>query len=189
MLGPGAHPDLTSTVRSLTARWEAIEALLGLEIPSRVFGALAADEESVDQIFRLGEGVSRYRRSTVIGSYFWPRGGIAARIELDAGDAFGLLPDIDQRMLREALGPRSQVIDVTEWNKDVELLAHQTLIDHGYTILRFTADAEELARSVTLNLQIEPVDIGAMFAYPRTVGAWHQDGKLMVELVLDEALT
>jgi hypothetical protein len=188
MLGPGAHPDLTSTVRGLTAHWEAIEALLGLEIPSRVFGALAADEESVDQIFRLGEGVSRYRRSRVIGSYFWPRGGTAARIELDAGDAFGLLPDIDQCMLREALGPRTQVIEVTEWSKDVKLLTHQSLIDHGYTILRFTADAEGLARSVTLNLQLEPVDIGAMFAYPRTVGAWHQDGELMVELVLDEAL-
>ena len=48
--------------------------------------------------------------------------------------------------------------------------------------------ADGLARAVTLRLQLEPVDVGALLAYPRVVGAWHGDGGVHVAIVLDEAV-
>ena len=188
ILGPGAHTDLPSTVRRLLSDWNSAETRLSLEIPNRVFGALSADDDSLDKIFRLGDNVSRYRRSRVIGSYFWPRGNAAARIQLDGGNAFGLLPTIDQAMLRESLGAGAQVIDVIEWSHATERLIHRILIEDGYVILRFAPGGRGLARIVALQMQLEPVDVGALFAYPRMIGVWHRDGHVNLELVLDEAL-
>jgi hypothetical protein len=172
----------------LLTDWQASQARLSLEIPNRVFGALCADDESVDTVFHLGSNVTRYRRSRAIGSYFWPRGSAAARLQFDAGNAFGLLPAIDQTMLREPLGVGEHVIDVTEWNDVTEQLTHRALIKDGHVILRFARSGSHLARTVALEMQLEPVDAGALFAYPRIIGAWHHNGHLNLELVLDEAL-
>ncbi len=156
-----------------------------MELPTRVFGALCADDSSIDRIFRL-DGASRYRRGRVVGSYFWPRGGVASRIQLDAGNAFGLLPAIDQQMLRESLGSGARLIDVLTWDEDIERLVHQALMDDGYVVLRFGTDG--LARTVTLRLQLEPIDVGALLVYPRVVGAWRRDGDIHLATVLDETV-
>jgi hypothetical protein len=188
LLGPGAHCDLPSKVRQLIARWEAVEAILSLEIPTRVFGALCADDESVDDVLRLGDAVSRNRRSRSVGNFFWPRGGAATRIQLDAGNAFGLLPTVDQEILRHSLGAGARLIDVVNWDEEVEQLTHQALIDEGYLVLRFAAGSGRLARAVNLRMQLEPVDVGALLVYPRVVGLWRRDGSVHLALVLDEAV-
>ena len=139
----------------------------------------------MDAAFHL-DGASRYRRSRIVGSYFWPRGGTASRIQLDAGNPFGLLPAVDQGMLRESLGEGARLIEVVGWDGDVERLIHRGLVADGYVVLRFLADS--LARMVTLRLQLEPVDVGALLVYPRVVGAWRRDGNMHLGIVLDEAL-
>jgi hypothetical protein len=185
MLGPGAHSELLATVRHLIARWDALEETLGAELPTRVFGAICANDTSVDVALRL-EGSSRYRRSRAVGSFFWPRGGAASRIQLDAGNAFGLLPAVDQSMLRESLGTGPRLIEVDAWDRDTERVIHKGLVDDGYVILKVAA--AEVARAVSLQLQLQPIDVGALLAYPRVVGAWHREGSVHLAVVLDEAV-
>jgi hypothetical protein len=188
MLGPGAHADLPSTVRRLMAKWEAVESAVSLEVPTRVFGALCADDEALDPVFRLYDNPSRYRRSRAIGSFFWPRGGAATRIQLDAGNAFGLLPGVDQAMVRDVLGAGPRVIEIATWDEDVERLVHLGLIEDAYVIVRFPTGNARLARTVMLQLQLVPIDLGALLAYPRVVGVWRRNGAPHMAVLLDEAV-
>jgi hypothetical protein len=186
VLGPGAHPDLASSLRNLLTRWDEVEAANSLEVPAAVIGALTADDDSFDNAFRMGDDPSRLRRSRTIGGYFWPRGGSAQRIRLDAGNVFGLLPDVDQSIVRDALDAPAAVIEIEEWTETTEALTHRALVDHGYVILRFGPGSRRSARDALLRLQFEPTDIGSLLVYPRVVGSAHRDGHLDVEVVLDE---
>jgi hypothetical protein len=189
LLGPGAHPSLPETVCGLITRWERLELALGIEVPVRVFGAVCADETALDEVFRLDPAATRYRRSRAVSGYFWPRGGVAARIQLDGGDAFRLLPTPDQALLREALGPEARVIEVDAWNDGIWQRTHQALLDDGYVVLEFASSPDSLVRRMALGSQLEPIDAGAILAHPRVVGVWRRNGRVRLGLVLDEAVT
>ena len=170
LLRPGSRLELLSTAQQLLQRWDDLESTLGLEIDVRAFGALCAEDDSLDLAFYLPPGADGILRSRTISNFFWPRSGRATSLGSDISDPFGVLPEMDRSGLRELLGDEPETIFLEAWNDNERHRVHDTLRESGEARLRFLPKDDRLARDVVLELQDVPIDVGVLLSYPSIVG-------------------
>jgi hypothetical protein len=123
-----------------------------------------------------------------VAGFFWPRGRAAGRADSDAGNPFGSVPAVDRGLLRDGLGPHAPAIRVTAWTDGERAELHKILPAEGQVVLEFDVADRPLARSVILAVQSDPIDLGAMLAYPGVAGVRERGSTIQVTLVLDEVL-
>ncbi|MCQ3813596.1 MAG: DEAD/DEAH box helicase [Acidimicrobiia bacterium] len=170
LLRPGSRPELLSTAQDLLQRWDDLKSRLGLEIDVRAFGALCADEDTLDLAFHLPPGADGILRSRTVSNFFWPRSGSATSLGSDKSDPFGVLPELDRSGLRELLGNDPKTLFLDTWNDTERHRVHDSLRESGDVRLSFLPKDNRLARDVILDLQDVPTDIGVLFSYPSIVG-------------------
>jgi hypothetical protein len=184
LLGPGAHPQLLSTVADWLRLRDRVRALGGLEISGRTLGGLLADRGELDEVLHLTDPSLR-RRGEAVANVLWSWGSMSADIAGRPG-ADGLTATWD--LLRRHVDLSATVVTVSEWSPAVRSIVHDVLVREAVATLRAPFDRARLIRRAILDLQTVPIEVGVLFCHPLVTGLAMGPGCVEVRLVLREAL-
>jgi len=171
ILRPGSSLAIDDIVRSALERWNAEENRLGVEIDSRVFCLLAAEDPqtrtALDTALSLGgipddpSGMKAYAR---LYALLWPRGSTARERTLVSYNPFAYLPKVDPLMLEQALGVG--LVSVRFGSDNWQVALQEALSQHGAAILLGDRSQNaELAGSL-LSIVASPVEAGYLYLCP-----------------------
>ncbi|MGH4027275.1 MAG: protein DpdJ [Pseudonocardiaceae bacterium] len=185
LAGPGAHPDLLSTVASWLDLRDLAAQRAGLEVNARTLGALLAGDELLDEVLRLCDGVSRQRRARAVSNVLWPWGRAAQASVSYNPYAPVLHSSIQTVRAHVELGPT--VLDVVPWSDERRNAVHAALIEQGEVVLRARHPDRTALRAVVLDLQTRPVEVGTLLCHPVVVGLGTSVRFVLARVLLREA--
>ncbi len=168
LAGPGAHPRLLAEVASwLELRDQAAEQT-GIEVSARTLGALMAYHVDLDEVLHLGAGVTVQRRARAVSNVLWPWGQAAQPTVSSNPYAPRLAASFPLVRDHVDLGP--VVFDVAPWDDKRRKELQELLIEQGEVALRAGHADREVLRSAVLDLQTQPVEVGALLCHPVVLG-------------------
>lgn len=185
LAGPGAHPRLLAEVASwLDLRDQAAEQT-GIEVSARTLGALLADHVDLDEVLHLGTGVTAQRRARAVSNVLWPWGQTAQPTVSSNPYAPRLAASFPLVRDHVDLGPA--VFDVARWDDKRRKELHELLIEQREVALRVGHADRAVLRSVLLDLQTQPVEVGALLCHPVVLGVRKTVRFLEARMLLREA--
>ena len=182
--GPGAHIDLVATIVSWLDLRDRVTRAKGIVVDPRTLGALVAEEPAVDEVLHLKGDVPPERRARAVTNVLWPWG----RMSQPPSTAYGRSPEVSFDRLREQFSLAPEAVDIASWNDESRTQVHQALLAHGEVILRIGHAHRDLLRTVLLDLQTSPVEVGTLLAHPVVVGLNRSARTAELRLLLREAL-
>ncbi|PRX98009.1 protein DpdJ [Allonocardiopsis opalescens] len=184
--GPGAHPDLPAAIRYwLDLRDIAMERSR-FAVEGRTLGALLADETAVDEVLHLGAGTTRQQRARAVTNVLWPW-GMAAQPSLSYNP---YAPRLHGSMSapRALVDLRPPKISAVPWDGERREAIHDALREYGEIVLQVPNVQRADLRTVLLDLQTRPVEVGTLLCHPVVVGARTTERHAEARLLLREAL-
>ncbi|WP_026425210.1 protein DpdJ [Actinokineospora inagensis] len=182
--GPGAHPNLVGKLRDwLDLRDQAAEAA-ELAIDPRTLGVLVATDKSADDLLHLGADTEEPRRARAVSNVLWPWGAASG----SPSSLYGTVPEIAPSLVRSHVRLSPSTIQVSTWDEKIRAAVHAALIDAGEIVVAVRQSARDLLRTVLLDLQVQPIEVGALLAHPVTVGLRESTNIVEVRVLLREAL-
>ncbi|EWC64099.1 Lhr-like helicase [Actinokineospora spheciospongiae] len=179
--GPGAHGGLIDEVAHWLALRDGVTARTGLQVDPRTLGGLLAGCGELDAILHLGDAGTPEKRARAVANVLWPWGH--ARSSSSAGDGLQVfMPAIRAHI---HLGPKT--VDVDSWDDACRIRVHEALVEHGEVVLRTPLQHTANLRTVLLDLQTQPVEVGALLCHPIVVGVRRATGMAEARLLLREA--
>lgn len=184
LAGPGAHADLLEHVSAWLVLREKVAAT-GYEVDSRLLGAIVGRDPAPDAALQLPADVTSARRARAVANVLWPWGYAA---DPDGGgnlysDRVGMqLPE-----LRRAANLDPARVVLQSWSGQEREQVHRILVEDGEATLAAAHADRAVLREAMLDLQIEPVEVGAILAHPVTVGVWEEVDTVIAHLLLREA--
>ena len=163
--GPGAPGNLVKLIGELLRDWDQLEGDSSFAFDARIFGATRATDVSLDG--RLSQTFTdERRRGRAISGLFWPRSLDAAVGREVPGMRYSAVPIPAVDFLRQALPPvwpRTKCEGIADARAELE----SALGTHGVVTL-VVADART-ARLVVRDILENPIEVGALFVFPRLV--------------------
>ncbi|MFI7073406.1 protein DpdJ [Micromonospora sediminicola] len=185
LAGPGAHPRLLTEVASwLDLRDQAVEQT-GIEVSARTLGALLADHVYLDEVLHLGAGVTAQRRARAVSNVLWPWGQTAQPTVSSNPYAPRLAASFPLVRDHVDLGP--VVFDVAPWDDKRRKELHELLIEQREVTLRVGHADRTVLRSILLDLQTQPIEVGALLCHPVVLGVRKTGLFLEARVLLREA--
>jgi hypothetical protein len=182
--GPGAHADLISQVVSWLDLRDRATELTGLVVDPRTLGALVAEDASVDEVLHLGDKTTVQRRARAVANVLWPWGQATQA----PSAAYRRSPEISFAMIRTHVHLDPDVVDVTVWTDESRVAVHAVLVDQSEAVLRVGHTHRGVLRSVLLDLQTRPIEVGTLLCHPIVVGLRKTVHFVEVRVLLREAL-
>jgi superfamily II DNA or RNA helicase len=180
MLRPGTPPELDRLLAELLARWDALEAQMGIEVDVRVVCALFSADERIDLAFQAaGFDVPLNNRETwrfsLLTGVIWARGHVLRSTALPLAARFRDVPAVSERLLLRAwLSPSEVAICMSEgdWLAQV----HARLTGQGRATIAVVGGDSALLQQAMSSLVTVPVQLEYLNVYPRLVSiSRHQD--------------
>jgi hypothetical protein len=168
LAGPGAHPSLLTEVASWLDLRDRAADRAGIEVGARTLGALLADDDRLDKMLHLGDGVTPQRRARAVSNVLWPWGQ-SAQATLSY-NPYGRQLQASIPTVREHVDLRPTAVDVVPWDDDRRSALHEVLLEQREVILRARHADRLVLRMVILDLQTRPVEVGALLCHPVVVG-------------------
>jgi hypothetical protein len=168
LAGPGAHPKLLNRVNDWLDRRRQGEELSGLQVSSRALGALVSDDLTADETLYLPAESTRARRARAISNVLWSWGA-----ETQGPVAFNpFAPPMTSSVaeLRSHADLTPAAIELSEWTGAARMEVHSALLTHGEILVRVPGGSEDVLRTVVLDLQVHPVEVGSLLCHPVVVG-------------------
>lgn len=165
LAGPGAHPRLLDEVLSWLELRDTVADVARLGVGARTLGALLAQEERVDEVLHLGAAASVPRRARAVANVLWPWAESASLANL-----YGPYLESSFAAIRAhvVLGPFA--FDVVPWSDERREELHEVLREHGEVVLCAGHDDRAALRAAVVDLQVWPVEVGALLCHPVVVG-------------------
>lgn len=183
LAGPGAAQDFLDEVREWLRIRDAAQQSGGLAIESRTLAALLANRAAVDAYLHLTEPSER-ARARAIANVLWPWGQAVASVEFFNPYVDSAIRSVE--LLRRYWRTPLQVVDLAEWDDELELEAHALLREHGEVLLRAPVARRRALRTALIRLQTNPVEVGPLWCYPEILGLQETDGFIAARLMLRE---
>lgn len=182
LAGPGAHPSLLDEVVSWLELRDAAEDVARLGIGARTLGGLLAQEDRVDNILHLGSDPTESRRARAIENVLWPRGDATAPVNL-----YGPYLEPSFAAIRTHVDLTPSTFYVAEWNSQCRSDLHNALREYGEVVLSAKHDDQAALRTAVVDLQVQPVEVGALLCHPVVVGERTTSTRRQVRMLLREA--
>lgn len=173
VLKPGSGPATDALLHDYLKNWKADEERLGVEIDSRVFAYACSGRQAIDNaLVHLATapptaGRERWRFAALYG-LLWPRGSQLLSSWLYAWNPFVKPAPSDRRIALAGLVNPMATVDVQGERWFESLTA--ALARDGMAGLSAPHNAAPLLKSALLRLMVDPVDVGYLLVYPRSVG-------------------
>jgi hypothetical protein len=184
LLRAGTSSRSDQLLRGLLVRWDADEARLGVEIDARTFAWLASGDGEVADSLAVVVGAplaGRGQRFAAVSGLLWPRGSAARGQRLQARNPYLDLGAPERELLLAVLPPAAPAIPLAD--ADAAERVRVALLADGVAVVVGDAPA---AREAALRLAAEPIDTGAVLAYPRVRSATRAGGAVTLTLELAE---
>ncbi|WP_158244885.1 protein DpdJ [Verrucosispora sp. ts21] len=185
LAGPGAHPRLLSEVASWLDLRDRVAEQTGIEVSTRTLGALMADHVDLDEVLHLGARVTAQRRARAVSNVLWPWGQTAQ--PTISSNPYAPRLGASFPLVREHVDLGPVVFDVAPWDDKRRKELHEMLIEHREVALRVEHGDGAVLRSVLLELQTEPVEVGALLCHPMVFGVRKTIRFLEARVLLREA--
>ncbi|MEV6876784.1 protein DpdJ [Amycolatopsis sp. NPDC051128] len=183
--GPGAHPNLVATLVSWLDLRDRVTRDKGIVVDPRTLGALVGGDQVLDGVLHLGGGdVQPERRARAVANVLWPWG----RVPQPPSAAYSRVPEVSFDRLREQLQLSPESVDIVGWDDESRSQVHKALLQHGELILRIGHAQHTVLRTVLLDLQTFPVEVGTLLTHPVVVGLNRSTRTVELRLLLREAL-
>ncbi|WHT23262.1 protein DpdJ [Crossiella sp. CA-258035] len=182
--GPGAHPDLVSRLKSWLELRDQITDSAQLAVDPQTFGVLVAADKSIDALLHLGAETEEARRARAVSNVLWPWGTAPG----SPSSLYGTVPEIAPHLIREHVRLAPDVVELSTWDEQTRVSVHALLVDLGEVVLAVRQSERDLLRSVLLDLQTRPIEVGALLVHPVTVGLRENTHSVEVRVLLREAL-
>lgn len=183
LAGPGAHPRLLDEVVSWLDLRDAVAEIARLGVDARTLGALLAQEEHVDEVLHLDAAATTTRRARAVANVLWPWAESAFPANL-----FGPHLELSFAAIRAhvELGPLA--FDVVPWSDERRDELHNVLREHGEVVLRAGHSDRAVLRTAVVDLQVRPIEVGALLCHPVVVGQHTSARFVQNRVLLREAL-
>jgi hypothetical protein len=186
ILRPGSSEQLEVLATDLLDRWDATEALLGIDVELRVFAYLAASDPDIRrrvQAAAFGQaGEPAWEIGQIVG-VLWPRGYRLRSAALQTYSPYRHYEPTERLLFAETIQPSGAFVDATgpEWRAETD------------TALRAAASAtirapsEAAAAAVVRELITNPTSVDVLELHPRVLGVSRSPGGFEIRCELREA--
>jgi hypothetical protein len=186
ILRSGSNRELELLVTDLVARWDDIEASLGIEVELRVFAHVAASIPDIRRLLQAAGHVQAGQPGWEIGQIvglLWPRGN---RLRAAALQSYSPYVEFEptERLLFDHIAARLGVVvdgSSADWRREVD----DALRDDGSATIR--VHNEESGAAAIRDLLTEPTNVEVLEFHPRVVGVSRSTSGLDILVELREA--
>ncbi|GAA5133953.1 protein DpdJ [Pseudonocardia adelaidensis] len=184
LAGPGAHQSLQRAVRSWLDLRDEVTQRTGLGVDARTIGGLLAYDTTLDPVLHLSANTTPERRARAISNVLWPWG---EAVGADSFNPYAPPLPASLRTVRAhvTLGP--EIVEMTEWNDAFRDTLHTALYEHGEILVRAGQADRAALRTLLLDLQVNPVEVGPLLCHPIVVGIQESPQYVEARLALREA--
>lgn len=189
VLRQGSGPASDQYLAGVLARWDTLEARLGIEIDPRVMSYFLSQSDEIDRVIpelsaAIGTDRRAWRMSAVYG-LLWARGRAVRQSALQARNPFCELPPVERLLVAEVLADdrvRIQVEDL-DW---LSRTAAQLALGRMVTLTCRESQRELLGRALNA-LVTNPIDAGYVRAFARLQGVRQSADSIEADIELIEA--
>ncbi|GIV03596.1 MAG: hypothetical protein KatS3mg015_2426 [Fimbriimonadales bacterium] len=189
LLRPGASRETVDLVAELLARWDALEAQLGVEIEPRLIAYIVAQDESLLQSYPARSSVHlndpSWRAGTLY-SLLWTRGGALRSLSLQPYNPFATFLPTDRLLVLHLLPEYGDTVllDDPAWRERVE----ESLRKFGRAFLEAPAErSDDLGRAL-LSFAEQPIESDFLLLFAHVVAVRRDPKGYRVTLILPEAI-
>lgn len=189
VLRQGSGPASDQYLANALARWDALEAQLGIEIDLRVMSYSLSQSSEIDLVVpKLSAAIASDRRAWRMSATYgllWARGRAVRQSGLQVRNPFCELPPVERLLVAEALSDDRARIVVTDEDWLVRTAAH---LARGQLVTLACPEARRAALGQALNVLItNPIDAGYLQAYARLQGVRQAADWIEADIELMEA--
>jgi superfamily II DNA or RNA helicase len=189
MLRPGTPAELDELLVELMARWDVLEARLGIEVDARVVCALFSTDQRIDLAFQAAgfELPSLNRepwRFSVLSGVIWARGHALRATALPLPTRFSEVPAVTERLLLGAwLSPSEIPVSMSDGDWLSQL--HGRLVSHGRAALAIAGNDGDALHAAMGALVTIPVQLEYLNVYPRLLSSTRDRGTILLHVELE----
>jgi hypothetical protein len=193
LLRPNTPDELDCLLAQIHERWDALEALHGVEIDVRVLCALFSADDYLDRAFaNMGQVLPFDNRMAwrfgVLMGMLWPQGHALRAVAMPWSNRFSPFAiDTERLLVEQWLTPRIQPIDPTapDWQ---EQLRQCLLASASAVVSVSTADAGILLPKVIATLATEPIQFDYLNVFAQLCEVKRLDDRIEWTFSIPDAL-